>query len=75
MFHLFWSARHTECKLVQVGKLHFEQVNYIEADRAFSRARLASPHCLGGMDVYSTVLYVSNKYSGHLDSNFSSDFI
>ncbi|KAL9682272.1 hypothetical protein QQ045_014067 [Rhodiola kirilowii] len=43
--------------LSQVGKLHFEQVDYNEADRAFSRARLASPHCLDGMDLYSTVLY------------------
>lgn len=43
----------------QVGKAHFEMVDYIEADRAFSLARLASPYSLEGMDVHSTVLYVS----------------
>ncbi|XP_022865632.1 cell division cycle protein 27 homolog B-like [Olea europaea var. sylvestris] len=43
--------------LSQVGKAHFEMVDYIEADRAFSHARLASPYSLEGMDVHSTVLY------------------
>ncbi|XP_035845702.1 uncharacterized protein LOC110940303 isoform X2 [Helianthus annuus] len=43
--------------LSQVGKAHFELVDYIEAERAFSNARLASPYSLEGMDVYSTVLY------------------
>ncbi|CAM8977687.1 unnamed protein product [Rhodiola kirilowii] len=43
--------------LSQVGKAHFELVDYLEADRAFSLARSASPHNLEGMDVYSTVLY------------------
>ncbi|XP_044464916.1 cell division cycle protein 27 homolog B isoform X2 [Mangifera indica] len=43
--------------LSQVGKSYFELVDYIEADRAFSLARRASPYCLEGMDIYSTVLY------------------
>ncbi|KAG9133840.1 hypothetical protein Leryth_023152 [Lithospermum erythrorhizon] len=43
--------------LSQVGKAHFELVDYLEAERAFSLARLASPYCLEGMDTYSTVLY------------------
>lgn len=43
--------------LSQVGKVFFELVDYLEADRAFSLARNASPHSLEGMDVYSTVLY------------------
>uniref|UniRef100_A0A7N0V223 Uncharacterized protein n=1 Tax=Kalanchoe fedtschenkoi TaxID=63787 RepID=A0A7N0V223_KALFE len=43
--------------LSQVGKAHFELVNYLEADRAFSLARRQSPHSLEGMDIYSTVLY------------------
>ncbi|CAI9102462.1 OLC1v1000740C1 [Oldenlandia corymbosa var. corymbosa] len=43
--------------LSQVGKAYFEMVDYVEADRAFSLARLASPHSLEGMDIYSTVLY------------------
>lgn len=36
-------------------------VDYLEADRAFSLTRLASPYNLEGMDIYSTVLYVSSK--------------
>ncbi|KAL8236041.1 hypothetical protein R6Q59_017122 [Mikania micrantha] len=43
--------------LSQVGKAHFELVDYIEAERAFSNARLASPYSLEGMDIYSTILY------------------
>lgn len=45
--------------LSQVGKAHFELVDYLEANRTFSNARLVSPYSLEGMDVYSTVLYVS----------------
>lgn len=44
---------------MQVGKAHFELVDYLEADRAFSLARRASPYSLEGMDIYSTVLFVS----------------
>ncbi|KAF3441874.1 hypothetical protein FNV43_RR15789 [Rhamnella rubrinervis] len=43
--------------LSQVGKAYFELVEYLEADRAFSLARRASPYSLEGMDIYSTVLY------------------
>ncbi|KAK9064908.1 hypothetical protein SSX86_016291 [Deinandra increscens subsp. villosa] len=43
--------------LSQVGKAHFELVDYLEAERAFNNARLASPYSLEGMDIYSTVLY------------------
>ncbi|XP_047939713.1 cell division cycle protein 27 homolog B [Salvia hispanica] len=43
--------------LSQVGKAYFEMVDYLEADRAFSCARIASPYSLDGMDIYSTVLY------------------
>ncbi|CAA7408019.1 unnamed protein product [Spirodela intermedia] len=43
--------------LSQVGKAHFELVDYFEADRAFSLARCVSPYILDGMDIYSTVLY------------------
>ncbi|MFS8016016.1 putative tetratricopeptide-like helical domain superfamily [Helianthus anomalus] len=43
--------------LSQVGKARFELVDYLEAERAFSSARLASPYSLEGMDIYSTVLY------------------
>lgn len=43
--------------LSQVGKAHFELVDYLEANRAFSQARLVSPYSLEGTDIYSTVLY------------------
>ncbi|KAL3631786.1 Cell division cycle protein 27 B [Castilleja foliolosa] len=43
--------------LSQVGKAYFEMVDYLEADRAFSLARIVSPYSLEGMDIYSTVLY------------------
>ncbi|EPS64113.1 hypothetical protein M569_10668, partial [Genlisea aurea] len=43
--------------LSQVGKAFCETVDYHEADRAFSLARIASPYSLEGMDIYSTVLY------------------
>lgn len=48
---------------MQVGKAYFELVDYLGADRAFSSARQASPYSLEGMDIYSTVLYVSALYS------------
>jgi len=43
----------------QVGKAYFELVDYMEADRAFNLARRTTPYSLEGMDIYSTVLYVS----------------
>lgn len=46
----------------QVGKVYFELVDYVEADRAFGLARQITPYNLEGMDVYSTVLYVSLYY-------------
>ncbi|XWS72081.1 hypothetical protein CRYUN_Cryun02cG0009900 [Craigia yunnanensis] len=47
----------TSWVLSQVGKAHFELVDYLEADRAFTVARRVSPYSLEGMDIYSTVLY------------------
>ncbi|KAK3041184.1 hypothetical protein RJ639_028663 [Escallonia herrerae] len=51
------TSAHTLCFILQVGKAHFELVDYLEAERAFSLARLVSPCSLEGMDIYSTVLY------------------
>jgi anaphase-promoting complex subunit 3 len=45
--------------LMQVGKMYFELVDYLEAERVFNRARQITPYSLDGMDIYSTVLYVS----------------
>lgn len=44
---------------MQVGKAYFELIDYLEAEKAFRLARQASPYSLEGMDIYSTVLYVS----------------
>lgn len=44
--------------LSQVGKAYFELIDYLEADRAFSLARLASPYSLEGIDIYSTSLFL-----------------
>lgn len=45
--------------MVQVGKAYFELVDYLEADHYFELAHRLSPCTLDGMDIYSTVLYVS----------------
>ncbi|OMO58235.1 Tetratricopeptide TPR-1 [Corchorus olitorius] len=47
----------TSWVLSQVGKAHFELVDYLEADRAFNLSRRMSPYSLEGMDIYSTVLF------------------
>ncbi|GJN38849.1 hypothetical protein PR202_gb27927 [Eleusine coracana subsp. coracana] len=58
-----WATLFEEDKLifvlVQVGKAYFELVDYIEADHYFELAHRLSPCTLDGMDIYSTVLYVS----------------
>ncbi|KAI8534977.1 hypothetical protein RHMOL_Rhmol10G0139100 [Rhododendron molle] len=51
--------------LSQVGKSYFELVDYQEAHRAFSLARLASPYSLEGMDIHSTVLYYFEQRDVH----------
>ncbi|XP_039142291.1 cell division cycle protein 27 homolog B isoform X2 [Dioscorea cayenensis subsp. rotundata] len=43
--------------LSQIGKAHFEMVDYFEAARFFDLARRVSPYSLEGMDIYSTILY------------------
>lgn len=45
---------------MQVGKAYFELVDYLEADHYFELAHRLSPCTLDGMDIYSTVLYVSD---------------
>jgi anaphase-promoting complex subunit 3 len=45
--------------MLQVGKAYVELVDYLEADRYFELSHRLSPCMLDGMDIYSTVLYVS----------------
>ena len=41
----------------QVGRAHFEMVQYTEALRAFEQAQAIEPHRLCGMEVHSTILW------------------
>ena len=43
--------------LNQVGRAHFEMVQYAEALRAFEQAHLVEPHRLCGMELHSTILW------------------
>ena len=52
---------------MQVGKAYFELVDYLEADHYFELAHRLSPCTLDGMDIYSTVLYVSEINTVGLD--------
>jgi len=47
--------------LCQVGRAHFELVEYAEAAKVFSTVRSAEPHRLKGMEYYSTVLWHMKK--------------
>ncbi|KAL6563551.1 Cell division cycle protein 27 B [Orobanche gracilis] len=56
----------------QVGKSYFEMVDYVEADRAFSLARIASPYSLeGGCILYSFISKEDMKLS-YLDQELIS---
>jgi len=55
----------------QVGKVYFELVDYLEAEQAFGLAHQITPYSLEGMDVYSTVLYVSLYYISSVSINIS----
>lgn len=63
---------------MQVGKTYFELVNYLEAGHFFELAHRLSPCTLEGMDIYSTVLYVSGLTALVLESTlfppFASNF-
>lgn len=43
--------------LCQVGRAHFESVDYHQAQRVFEKARRAEPHRLEDMGIFSTVLW------------------
>lgn len=47
--------------LSAIGRAYFEIAKYDEAIAAFKRARLAEPHRLQGMEIYSTVLWHQQK--------------
>eukprot|EP00899_Mesostigma_viride_P005956 jgi/Mesvir1/15361/Mv06563-RA.1 len=47
--------------LSQVGRAHFEMVDYVRAEHAFEWARRVAPHQLDGVEIYSTVLWHLKK--------------
>lgn len=47
--------------LSAIGRAYFEMSKYDDAINAFKRARLAEPHRLQGMEIYSTALWHKQK--------------
>ena len=43
--------------LSQMGRAHFEQASYVEAEKFFRRMRVQAPSRLEDMEVYSTILW------------------
>ncbi|KAB5570489.1 hypothetical protein GE09DRAFT_709383 [Coniochaeta sp. 2T2.1] len=73
------SHRDTPWVLAQMGKAHYEQANYPEAEKYFKRVRLLAPTRYEDMEVYSTVLWhlknetvLSYLAHGILDADWSS---
>lgn len=51
------SQRDTPWVLAQIGRAHYEQASYAEAERFFSRIKTMAPSRLDDMEVYSTILW------------------
>ena len=51
------TQRDTPWVLSQIGRAHFEQTHYGEAEKAFARIRSLSPSRLEDIEVYSTTLW------------------
>lgn len=51
------SHRDTPWVLAQMGKAHYEQANYPEAEKYFKHVRMLAPKRLEDMEVYSTILW------------------
>ena len=49
--------RETPWVLAQIGRAHYEQAAYAEAERCFMRIRTMEPSRLEDMEVYSTILW------------------
>lgn len=55
------SHQDTPWVLAQMGKAHYEQANYAEAEKFFRRLRIQAPTRHEDMEVYSTVLWLLRK--------------
>lgn len=51
------AQRKTPWVLAQIGKAHYEQAAYSEAEKYFVRIRSMAPSRLGDMEVYGTILW------------------
>ena len=51
------SHRETPWVLAQIGRAHFEQASYVEAEKTFSRLKMMAPSRTEDMEVYSTTLW------------------
>ena len=51
------SQRETPWVLAQIGRAHYEQTNYVEAEKIFTRIKTMAPSRLEDMEIYSTILW------------------
>ena len=51
------SQRETPWVLAQIGRAHYEQTNYAEAEKVFARIKSMAPSRLEDMEIYSTILW------------------
>ena len=51
------SQRETPWVLAQIGRAHFEQASYLEAEKAFARIKTMAPSRLEDTEMYSTTLW------------------
>lgn len=51
------SQRETPWVLAQIGRAHYEQASYLEAEKTFSRIKTMAPSRLEDTEVYSTTLW------------------
>ena len=49
--------RETPWVLAQIGRAHYEQASYLEAEKTFTRIKTMAPSRLDDMEVYSTTLW------------------
>jgi anaphase-promoting complex subunit 3 len=51
------SQRETPWVLAQMGRAHYEQTSYLEAEKTFTRIKTIAPSRLEDMEIYSTILW------------------
>ena len=51
------SQRETPWVLAQIGRAHYEQTSYVEAEKVFTRIKSMAPSRLEDLELYSTILW------------------